>query len=79
MHRLIVMTDSETIDVAELPPSMRFSVSTTTGLNRSLADVELEYIRNVLASVSGNKTKAAEILGIDRKTLRDKLKDIKPE
>ncbi|PKK82162.1 MAG: sigma-54-dependent Fis family transcriptional regulator [candidate division Zixibacteria bacterium HGW-Zixibacteria-1] len=79
MHRLIVMTDSETIDVAELPPSMRFSVSTTTGLNRSLADVELEYIKNVLSSVSGNKTKAAEILGIDRKTLREKLKDTKPE
>jgi DNA-binding protein Fis len=42
--------------------------------NRTLAEVEAEYIRNVLASVNGNRTRAAEILGIDRKTLREKLK-----
>ena len=37
-------------------------------------DVEAEHIRNVLASVGGNKVHAAKILGIDRKTLREKLK-----
>jgi DNA-binding protein Fis len=42
-----------------------------------LAEVEREYVRNVLASVGGNKTRAAEILGIDRKTLREKLQDNK--
>jgi 5'-3' exonuclease len=41
-----------------------------------LAEVEAEYIRNVLASVNGNRTRAAEILGIDRKTLREKLKEL---
>jgi len=39
-----------------------------------LAQVEAEYIRNVLASTGDNKTRAAKILGIDRKTLREKLK-----
>jgi DNA-binding NtrC family response regulator len=53
---------------------MRFSPLRETGLHRTLAEVEAEYIRNVLASVRGNKTKAAEILQIDRKTLREKLK-----
>jgi len=49
-------------------------VGREAGLHRTLAEVEAEHIRNVLASVSGNKTQAAEILGIDRKTLREKLK-----
>jgi DNA-binding protein Fis len=53
---------------------MRFSAPRANGLNRTLAEVEADYIRNVLAGVGGNKTRAAEILGIDRKTLREKLK-----
>jgi two-component system response regulator HydG len=47
-------------------------------MDRTLAEVEAEYIRNVLAKVGGNKTRAAEILGIDRKTLREKLKFLAP-
>jgi len=74
IQRLIIMTDSSTIDVPDLPSLMRFTVSRESGLNRTLTEVEAEYIRNVLASVDGNKTRAAEILGIDRKTLREKLK-----
>jgi DNA-binding protein Fis len=53
---------------------MRFSSLRGVGFHRTLAEVEEEYIRNVLASVNGNKTRAAKILGIDRKTLREKLK-----
>ncbi|MBI2889291.1 MAG: sigma-54-dependent Fis family transcriptional regulator [Nitrospirae bacterium] len=36
---------------------------------KPLAQLEAEYIQEVLAAVGGNVTKAAEILGIDRKTL----------
>ena len=54
---------------------MRFSALRKTGFDRPLSEVEAEYIRNVLASVNGNRTRAAEILGIDRKTLREKLKN----
>ncbi len=74
IQRLIVMTDADTIEVPDLPFSMRFSASSKTGYNRSLSEVESEYIRNVLASTQGNKSRAAEILRIDRKTLRDKIK-----
>ena len=73
MQRLVVMTDADHIDAPDLPAFMRFSALRNAGLNRSLADVELEHVRNVLASVDGNKTQAARILRIDRKTLRQKL------
>ena len=74
IQRLVVMTDGNFIEVPDLPPLMRFSALRDTGLHRTLAEVETQHIRNVLASVHGNKTQAAEILGIDRKTLREKLK-----
>ncbi|UCC81262.1 MAG: sigma-54-dependent Fis family transcriptional regulator [Candidatus Zixiibacteriota bacterium] len=74
IQRLIVMNEGESIEVPDLPSLMRFSALRNTGLTRSLAEVETEYIRNVLESVNGNKTRAAQILRIDRKTLREKLK-----
>lgn len=72
-QRLVVMGEQDTIDVKDLPALMRFSPN-AQGFERTLAEVEAEHIRNVLASVNGNKTKAAEILQIDRKTLREKLR-----
>ena len=76
IQRLVVMTEGDLIEVPDLPSLMRFSALQKLGLNRTLAEVEAEYIRNVLASAEGNKTRAAEILGIDRKTLREKLNKI---
>lgn len=74
INRLVVMTDSDVIDMPDLPSLMRGNHMRQAGFNRPLAEVEAEHIQNVLASVDGNKTRAAEILGIDRKTLRKKLK-----
>jgi two-component system response regulator HydG len=76
IQRLVVMTDGDVIEVPDLPSLMRFSALRKTGFTRTLAEVEAEYISNVLASMDGNKTRAAEILGIDRKTLRQKLRKI---
>jgi len=78
IQRLVVMTDGEFIEAPDLPSLMRFSALRKTGLSRTLAEVEAEHVRNVLTSVDGNKTRAAEILGIDRKTLRQKLKNANP-
>lgn len=77
IQRLVVMTDGDLIEVPDLPELCRFSALRKTGFGRTLAEVEAEYISNVLAEVDGNKTQAAEILGIDRKTLREKLKKAK--
>jgi len=79
VQRLVLMTEGETIEAADLPSVMRFNALHGSGLTRTLAEVEAEYIRNVLAAVGGNKTKAARILGIDRKTLREKLSRFAPD
>jgi DNA-binding NtrC family response regulator len=73
IQRIVVMSDSDLIEVPDLPSLMRFSALRKTGFDRTLAEVETEHIKNVLANLDGNKSKAAEILGIDRKTLRKKL------
>jgi DNA-binding NtrC family response regulator len=73
VHRLVVMTEGGVIDIPDLPAPMRFSVLTEQLPRHTLATVEVDYIRRVLESVAGNRTRAAEILGIDRKTLREKL------
>jgi DNA-binding NtrC family response regulator len=43
----------------------------------TLTDAEEEHIRKVLAATGGNKSKAAQILGIERKTLYRKLERMK--
>ena len=75
IKRLMVMTEGKLIDVTDLPSLMRFSVPRMPDVTRTLAEAEAYYIRNVLASVGGNKTKAAKILSIARATLRDKIKE----
>lgn len=43
-------------------------------LQTPLAEIEKRHILRVLSSTGGNKTRAAKILGIDTKTLYNKLK-----
>ena len=43
--------------------------SVAAGERPTLAELERRYAAQVLAETGGNKTRAAEILGIDRKTL----------
>ena len=42
----------------------------------TMDQLEKEYVRRVLVEVGGNKSKAAQILGFDRKTLYRKLEDL---
>ena len=73
IQRLVVIVDSPVIHMSDMPPHMRYHVEPKGVAFRSLEEMEADYIRNVLLSVGGNKTRASEILGIDRKTLRGKL------
>jgi two-component system, NtrC family, response regulator HydG len=74
MQRLVILSDDDIIDVPDLPESFRFSAGRTKGLDRSLEEVERHHIMNVLAANQNNISQTASVLGIDRKTLREKLK-----
>ena len=47
----------------------------TSGSADTLAELERDYIMKVLAAEGGNKTRAAQRLGLDRKTLYRKLEE----
>lgn len=74
VHRLVIMSDDTTIDVADLPESFHYSARSRRGLDRTLDAIEREYVFEVLAANENNLTRSAAVLGIDRKTLRDKMK-----
>jgi DNA-binding NtrC family response regulator len=74
IQRIVVMTDGNVIDVSDMPELLRFTTLGRDQFTGTLAEVEKAYMQKVLINVNNNKTKAAEILGIDRKTLREKLK-----
>lgn len=77
IERAIVLSDRETIELDDLFPSSHYSAhqeeSDPAGI-KTLSEMEKEHIIRTLHLLQGNKSKAAESLGIDRKTLRAKMK-----
>ena len=76
IQRMVIMSDTE-LDLSDIPTYMKMRPPTMeleAGII-PLAEFEKKYISKVLLLTNNNKTKAAEILGIDRKTLREKLKN----
>lgn len=73
VQRAVIMSDG-VIGVKDLPDFLKFQIDFPDTGFLSLRDMEKEYVQRILNYTQGNKTKAAEILQIDRKTLRDKLK-----
>ncbi|MGB6151484.1 MAG: sigma-54 dependent transcriptional regulator [Pricia sp.] len=72
IQRAVIMSDGQ-IEVKDLPDFLKFEINFPEAEFKPLREMEKEYVRRVLRHTEGNKTKAAKILQIDRKTLRDKL------
>lgn len=74
VQRAVIMCD-KIIDIEHLPAHLKYSLNIPSGELVPLKVIEKQYIEKVLRATGNNKTKAAEILGIDRKTIRQKLSD----
>lgn len=72
IQRMIIMCDYA-IDIVDIPDYLKYQQPTEGETLKPLKDIEKDHILKVLHAVGDNKTKAAEILQIDRKTLRQKL------
>lgn len=82
VQRSIVLTQQATINSDVLPAKISSYQSKQLvideGDNQPLASLEVierRYIRYVLERTGGNKTEAAKVLGLDRKTLYRRLKE----
>jgi two-component system response regulator HydG len=78
LERAIILTPREEIDVDGLPERVTERrpdalISSHTPANPTMEAIERAYITWVLRSESGNKSRAAEVLGIDPSTLHRKL------
>lgn len=72
IQRAVIMCD-KMVTIKDLPDHLKYSLEMPENKLVPLAQMEREYIKKVLRSTGNNKTKAAEILQITRKTLRNKL------
>jgi len=83
MERGVALSRHQRLSVEDLPTKLQGALPgaspvtelVSTGNLLPLADMERRYIKLVLDTVENNRSLAAKILGIDRKTLYRKLKE----
>jgi DNA-binding NtrC family response regulator len=71
--KAVLFADSDLITPDDLPSHLRSQPAIHAKAPRTLVEMEIEHIRKVLQETGGNQTKAAEVLGINRKTLYKKI------
>ena len=83
VQRAVTLTRLSEISVDDLPEKIRDYQSSRIVIASdnpdelfSLEEMERRYIRKVLAAVGGNKTQAARILGLDRRTLYRRIESL---
>lgn len=84
VEKMVVLAPGDKLTIDDVPieirtqpadVSARVSPVSAPDTSASLADAEKEKILTVLASCGGNKSKAADRLGISRRTIHRKLKE----
>ena len=80
LERAVILCLGEQITLRELPVPVRKAAESTERPfalrpGHTLKEMEKDLIRATLVQTDGNRTRAAEILGISRQTLQNKLKE----
>ncbi len=80
IERAVTLTQFDKLTVEDLPDKITAYEAPPQRLGSadpehmlSLAELERRYVEQVLAATDGNKTQAAKVLGLDRRTLYRKL------
>jgi DNA-binding NtrC family response regulator len=83
IQRAVTLTRLSEVSIDDLPEKIRDYQSSRIVIASdnpdelfSLEEMERRYIRKVLAAVGGNKTQAARILGLDRRTLYRRIESL---
>jgi DNA-binding NtrC family response regulator len=85
IERLVLLAGNRTVTLDDLPPNLRGDVVDVSAgrldlppsgvdLRMLLAQLEDRFIKQALARTGGNKNRAAELLGMNRTTLVEKLR-----
>ena len=77
LERLVALASTDVIETDALPEHVakqRGNMAPNVSLAEVTAEAEKEHIKRMLKSTKGNKTRAAKLLGISRKTLWEKIK-----
>jgi two-component system response regulator HydG len=74
VERLVVLSTGPYLEPEDLAYAGLFLAPSAESTALDLKDLEREHIRRTLQKFGGHKSDTARALGIDRKTLREKLK-----
>ncbi len=89
IERMVILTTKDTLDITDIPDEIKIRqvrqqvVNVQSGtidfkeiVKKATSDIEKDLIAKALKETGGNVTKAAELLGISRKSLQLKMKEL---
>jgi DNA-binding NtrC family response regulator len=76
IERLTILAPGDRIDAESVQDAIS-AMEPGAAAGETLAETEADQIRRVLAATGGNKSRASQVLGIERKTLYRKLERMK--
>ncbi|HEY0713785.1 MAG TPA: sigma 54-interacting transcriptional regulator [Polyangia bacterium] len=75
LERALIISHSDIIELGHLPPEIRQRQPGGEVSNR-LEDIERAHVLRILELCNGNRTRAADVLGVSRSTLKRKLHEM---